>query len=147
MEQATQVPVQPVSQHTPSTQARDEHSLPVVQAAPFDFRATHAPLAQWLVVGQSVSTVHPWRQPSAVHAAVLQSIAMGAVHIPLVQTRAAVNMVPEHVGSPHFVVASYFRHAPLPSHVPSRPHIAGGSAGHSSSGSFPDWTGWQLPLR
>lgn len=139
--QAKHVAVQVVSQQTPSTHARDVHSFPMVHVAPLAFRATQVPPTQKLAVTHCKSVVHPCRHPSAAHTADWQSTTAGPVQTPLLQERAAVNIVPAQIASAHLVVESYLRQAPLPSQVPSRPHIAGNSVGQLSSGSVPACTG------
>jgi hypothetical protein len=55
--QAMQVPVQAVSQQTPSTQKPDAHSAAMVHAPPAACRGTQAPLLHLLPAAQSVALV------------------------------------------------------------------------------------------
>jgi len=122
------------------------HSLPSVHEDPSDFRAAQAPEAQYAPAAQSASFMQPDWQPEVVHTACLQSVAVATWQVPPPQVRAGVNMAPAQAAIAHTVVESYLRQPPLPSQVPSRPHISGGSLAQSVPDGLPDRTGWQLPL-
>jgi len=62
------------------------------------------------------------------------------------QVRAGVNVETLHDAATQIVPTVYFRHPPLPSHVPSSPQVDDGSAVHSLSGSVPPMIPRQSPL-
>jgi len=61
------------------------------------------------------------------------------------QVLAARSVPPEQLPGAHSLPTAYFRHAPAPSQVPSRPQLAVASWGQSPRGSSPAGTGLQVP--
>jgi hypothetical protein len=61
------------------------------------------------------------------------------------QVLAGVCVVPVHDSLPQLVPTAHRRHAPMPSHMPSRPQLVVDSGVHSLSGSVPPGTARQMP--
>jgi len=71
---------------------------------------------------------------------------MPGAQLPAPSQRPAVICVdPVQVGDEHAVPLTYFRHPPLPSHVPSAPQVAAPLSAHWPSGSAPAGTGLHTP--
>jgi hypothetical protein len=117
--------VQATLQHTPSAQKPDAQSVPTLQVAPFIFLPqlafTHCwPLAHWLV------WVHASKQAFVVMSQVYgaqMTVGPGRQRPAPSQERAPTTASPSQVPWPHGVPAVYLRHAPAPSHVPSKPQV------------------------
>jgi hypothetical protein len=69
-----------------------------------------------------------------------------AGQVPEASQRGATVWAPAaHESVPQTVPAAYFRHAPAPSHCPSRAHFAMPPSSHWPSGSIPSGTFLQVP--
>jgi len=143
---ALHVPVQAVSQHTPSTQLPLAHSGPAPHTVPFAFGATHTVPMQAPPGAQSLFDAHVVLHVVAPHAYAPHDVGLAAGQLPAPsQVRAGVCVVPLHDSLPQLVPAAQRRHAPTPSHMPSRPQLVLASGAHSLSGSVPPGTGRQMP--
>ena len=77
-----------------------------------------------------------------------QEVCAPATHVPEpLQSEAAVSVcVPSlHDAAEHTVPETYFRHAPMPSHMPSLPQLGAPASVHSLPGSVPPLIGPQVP--
>jgi len=124
--QEKHAPVQALSQHTPSMQAFDEHSLLLAHGAPLPFWAVHTPAA--------LQVVPATQSPSPLQTDPRHAVADAHTVLPAHATAAAMTQVPapsqagaarscafSHEGDPQTVPAAKNRHPPAPSQVPSRP--------------------------
>jgi hypothetical protein len=121
-------------QHTCSTQWPLTQVVPSVQAPPFGVRLVHEPLAHVSPGTQSPSPAHVVRHAAPephMYAPQLEGV---CVHVPApLQNPSGVSVAFAHIAVPHDVVAGAFAHAPLPSHVPTKPQ--GGLAAQRPCGS------------
>jgi hypothetical protein len=145
--QVEQVPLQAVSQQTPSTQWPLPQSLASSHTVPFVSTGTQAVATQWLPAAQSVFARHDVAHEAAPHAYAPHDWSIDNPQVPAPsQVRAVVNVETLHDAATQIVPTVYLRHAPLPSHVPSRPQVDIGSTVHSLSGSVPPMMPRQRPL-
>ena len=137
--QVSHGPSQAAPQQTPSAQKPLVHSLAVPHAAPSARLGVQAALEQKAVAMHCASDVQVGS-----HAPVVELQRYGSQATPEVegaQSPVPLQSCPEttlpvQIVAPQLVDAfANCRHAPLPSHMPSRSHDATGSAVHSSSGS------------
>ena len=76
----------------------------------------------------------------------LQDLSIPAAQVPVASQRPATVCAPAmHESVPQTVPAAYLRHAPAPSHCPSRPQVAAVASLHWPSGSMPSGTFLQVP--
>ncbi len=144
---ALQLPVHAVSQHTPSTQLPLAHSEPAAHTVPLVFGATHVVPTQALPGAQSATDVHDVLHVVVPHAYAPHDVVLAVWHVPAPsQVLAGVCVVPLHDAVPQLVPAAHRRHAPSPSHMPSRPQLSDASGLQSLSGSLPPGIVRQMPL-
>lgn len=138
------------AQHTPSTQERLAHSSAAKQVWPLGFGPHELDALQTLGDQQSAAPVHATTHAVPLHFEgphPFEAIA-GALHAPR-PSQALANVcvdIPEpstQVCAAHSVPEGHSRHAPLPSHEPSVPHVDRAVAAHRSEG--PTGTGLQVP--
>ena len=115
----------PAPQQRPLAQLAFWHMVADVQAVPSACLAVQTPFAAQYPLVQSPSppqvplhVVVDAQTSSPGHDA---TVAAWQAPLPS-QARAEVNEAPLHIAAPHEVPAGGTRHAPLPSHVPGRPH-------------------------
>jgi hypothetical protein len=143
---ALQLPVHAVSQHTPSTQLPLAHSGPAAHTVPLVFGATHALPTQAPPGAQSAPDVHDVLHVVVPHAYAPHDVVLAVWHVPAPsQVLAGVCVVPLHDSAPQLVPAAHRRHAPRPSHMPSRPQLVDASGLQSLSGSVPPGMVRQMP--
>jgi hypothetical protein len=143
---ALQPPVHAVSQQTPSTQLPLAHSEPALHTVPLVLGATHTLPTQAPPGAQSVTDVHDVLHDVAPHAYAPHDVVLGVWHVPdPSQVLAGVCVVPLHDSAPQLVPAAHRRHAPRPSHAPSRPQLVDASGLQSLSGSLPPVMARQMP--
>jgi hypothetical protein len=142
---AWQVPPHAVAQQTPCAQNPVPHSGPDPHATPTPFLAQLPPM-QVNGATQSASTVQVALQafvPQA-YGSHIEVVAAWQVPVPL-QDRDDVSVDPVQLAVAQVVPAAYRRHAPAPSHVPSRPQVDAPWSVHWFSGSWPVGTLVQVP--
>jgi hypothetical protein len=129
-----QLPQVELVQQYPSVQLPLKHSAPAVQIAPLAFRLVQTFDMHVKPVAQSPSPPHVVRQAAAPHAYGEQLVG-GCTQVPApLQLPTFVKVDPLQVAVPQVVVAGAFRHKPLPSHFPVKPH--GGLAVQPPCGSI-----------
>lgn len=121
-----QAPPHAVLQQTPSAQWPEAHSTsPPGQSAPFIF-LPQLPCTHLRPLTQSASVLHVgkhWFVP-ALHENGAHTVDGPALQAPAPsQTKLFVTASPEQVPARQVVPASYERHLPAPSQVPSRPQV------------------------
>jgi hypothetical protein len=133
------------AQQNPSVQLLLKHSVPAVQAAPFALRSVQTFDMHLKPPAQSPSPPQVVRQAAAApHAKGAQVMGVCTQAPAPLQFPTGVNVDPPQEAAPQLVVAAAFRQAPLPSHVPLKPH--GGLAAQPPCGSMsPAGTGWHRP--
>jgi len=144
---ALQLPLHAVSQHTPSTQLPLAHSEPAPQTVPLVLGATHTVPIQALPGAQSLIDAHVVLHVVVPHAYAPHDVVLTVWHVPVPShVRAGVCVVPLHDSTPQLVPTAHRRHAPRPSHMPSRPQLSVDSGLQSLSGSLPPGMVRQMPL-
>jgi hypothetical protein len=146
--QLRQLPVQALSQQTPSAQTVETHSAPELHALPLGFLPQ---MLAWHWLG-GMHWELASQEGKQAPVAVLQRngeqawVAPGR-QVPLPsQNEAATALSPLQAGAAHWVVAGCRRHPPEPLQVPSRPQLLVGWAAQRASGStLPGGTLLQLP--
>jgi hypothetical protein len=146
--QLRQAPVQAVSQHRPSTQKFDWHSLPAPQGWPLSF-GPHAPFTQACPTSQSALLVQWLVQAPVTHRNGLQVWMPCGRHVPSPsQVPAVLRRVPVHEGGMHWVSAAYLAQLPKPSQAPVLPQLAAPMSLQMPRGSAaPRSSGQQVPMR
>jgi len=135
--QLRQAPSQVVSQHTPSMQLFEAHSVAAVHVRPFDLRPLHclvrAPgmaMHGWPVM-QSASVSHETLHAPPEHLNGAQSRNCASPHVPRPSQLRALACIdsPTQVASPQTVVlAGKWLHVPVLSQRPVRPQVIVASA-------------------
>lgn len=150
--QASQPPVHSASQHTPSAQKPESHSLAAAHTPPVAVFGTQAPSSHRCVATHSSSPRHVVRHavPAESHVHGAQGTAIAARHTPAPShSRRGVASPATHTDAPHTVPAAPRRQSGIaasPLHPsPVGPHGSDGEAPHSASGSWPPKTGAQTP--
>ncbi len=109
-------------QHTDSMQWPLMHWVPSVQAPPLGVRFVHEPFAHVKPVAQSPSPPQVVRQAAPVSHIYAPQLMGVCLHVPApLQKPTGVSMAFAHDAIPHDVAVEAFRHAPAPSHVPTKP--------------------------
>ena len=142
------VPVQAVAQQTPLTQKPDAQSPAAPHAAPGGF-GPQLPFTHAAPPTQSALVLQDARQlsPLALHMYAPHESAAAVPQVPAPSQRAAwLTVEPAHACPRQIVPAPYSEHAPVPSHEPSRPQLAGPSSGQSLRGSTPTGTLVHVPM-
>ena len=143
---ALQLPLHAVSQHTPSTQLPLPHSEPAAHTAPLAFGATHTVPIHAPPGAQSAFDAHDVLHVVAPHAYAPHDVVAAVWHVPAPShVLAGVCVVPLHIAAPQLVPTAHRRHAPSPSHMPSRPQLLLASGLQSLSGSVPPGMVRQMP--
>jgi hypothetical protein len=141
-----QIPLHSVLQHAPSSQNPELHSSGAVHAPPSGFLPQLALMHVFGAVHSASFEQTVWQTAFAPHTKGAQLCVAGVGHAPLASQRDASVMVePVHDASAQIAPCAYLRHAPAPSHTPSRPHVATVSSGHWSRGSVPTSAGMHVP--
>src|SRR5450432_1904430 len=123
----TQPPEHATLQHTPSAQNPDAQSAFATHLAPFIF-LPQLPLTHCWLVTHWLVCVHVSKQAPVVvsHEKGAQiTVGPGRQRPRPSHERAPTTASASHMPLPHSVPAVYFRQAPAPSHVPSKPHVVG----------------------
>lgn len=148
--QERQAPPHAVLQQTPSAQWPEAHSTsPPGQSAPFIF-LPQLPCTHLRPLTQSASVLHVGKQRfvPALHENGAQTVEGPALQAPAPsQAKVSVTASPEHLPALQMVPASYERHFPAPSQVPSRPQVDASCVGHwvAIRGFTPDGVNVQVP--
>ena len=135
---ALQLPVHAVSQHTPSTQLPLAHSGPAAHTVPSVFGATHMVPIQARPPRSRASDVHDVLHTVVPHAYAPHDVVSTVWHVPATvagpggRVRGAAARCGAAAGA-----GRHRRHAPRPSHMPSRPQLSDASGLQSLSGSLP----------
>lgn len=142
-----QVPLQAELQQKPCAQYPVTHSVPAVQGLPAGF-SPQLPELQTAGATHCPFPLHVFRQsPPVPHWNGEQVCVPPGWQLPVPSHRlASVFVYPVHVCVEQIVPETYFRHAPVPSHIPSSPQLVEPSSPHSLSGSLPPVTGRHRPL-
>jgi hypothetical protein len=145
----TQPPWQETLQQTPSAQKPDAQSAAAVHCAPFIF-LPQLPATHCCVLTHWLDCVHDSK-----HAPLTESHEYGAQIVvgPGRQrpapshANAPVTASPSQVPALQIVPATWRRHAPAPSHLPSKPHVEAAAALHvvASRGSAPATSAVHVP--
>jgi hypothetical protein len=147
--QLTHGPWQPTLQQTPSVQKPDAQSASFWHMAPGGL-GPQLPFTQLTPLVQSALDLHVTTQ-ALVEVSQLkgaQIVAGPALQRPCPsQTLTSTTAPSEHLPALQIVPATWLRHAPFPSQVPSRPQVASSDAAHwlAVDGALPAGTNVQLP--